>query len=105
MRHMTLIKYHTRDEISEFRLLEKIQGKWCEIGTLLGVPMNSIIGSHMTIAEKCQEVVRVWLDRGSQAYPVEWQSVINVLQDVQMRIVADDLKEALDNQTPEQLYT
>lgn len=98
MQHMTLIKYRVHNETSEFRLLERIQGKWCEIGTLLGVPMNAIIGSHMTISEKCQEVVRVWLDKGSQIYPVEWESLINVLQDVQMGTVADDLREALDNQ-------
>ena len=91
MQHMTFITCCTCDEISEFRLFEKIKCKWCEIGTL---PMSTIIiGSHMTIAEKCQEVaiVRVWLDGGSQAYPVEWQSVINVLQDVQLWMISRKL--------------
>jgi len=98
MQDIILIKYCVHNETSNFRLLEKIQGKWCEIGTLLGVPMSAVIGSHMTITEKCHEVLRVWLEKGSQEYPVEWESVIYVLQDVQMGTVADDLKEALDNQ-------
>jgi len=98
IQRITLIKYRAHNEILTFRLLEKIQGKWCEIGTLLGVPMNAIIGSHMTITEKCQEVVRVWLEMGSQEYPVEWESLIKVLRDAQMGKVADDLKNALDNQ-------
>ena len=47
--------------------------------------------------EKCQDVVRMWLDKGSAKYPVEWSSLIRVLQDVEMGTVAEDLKEALDN--------
>lgn len=98
MKHITLIKYRVHNETSQFRLLEKIQGKWFELGTLLDVPMNAIIESHKTVTEKCQEVVRVWLDKGSQEYPVEWDSLIKVLKDVQMKTVAEDLTKALENQ-------
>jgi len=48
--------------------------------------------------EKCREVVRMWLDNGSPQYPVEWASLIRVLEDVEMGTVAEDLKEALSCQ-------
>lgn len=90
------MKYRARNEEAEFRLLEKIQCKWYNIGTLLSVPVDTI-DSHKSNEEKCQEVVRMWLEKGSPEYPVEWASLIRVLQDVQMGTVAEDLKEALDN--------
>ena len=96
MQHITLMKYQIQDEETEFRLLQKIQCKWYTIGTLLNVPVNAI-DSHKSNEEKCQDVLTMWLDKGSAKYPVEWSSLIRVLQDVEMGTVAEDLKEALDN--------
>jgi len=96
MQHITLIKYQAQNGKTEFRLLQNIQCKWHTIGTLLNVPVHTI-DSHKSNEEKCQEVVRMWLERGSREYPVEWDSLIKVLNDVEMRTVAEDLREALDN--------
>ena len=37
----------------------------------------------------------MWLENGSPKYPVEWASLIRVLQDVQMETVAEELRKAL----------
>ena len=94
MPRIILIKYQVRNEEKEFRLIQMIQHKWYDIGTLLGVPMNTI-DSHKTNEEKCQDVLKKWMEKDSPEYPVEWDGLIKVLQDVQMRVVAQELKEAL----------
>ena len=97
MQHVTLIRYQVQNEKREFRLLQKIQCKWYNIGLLLNVPVDTI-DSRKTSEEKCREVVGMWLDNGSPQYPVEWASLIRVLEDVEMETVAEDLKEALSCQ-------
>ena len=96
MQHILLIKYRAQNKETEFRLLQKIQHKWCDIGTLLGVAVDTI-DDRKPNGEKCQEVVRMWLENGSPEHPVEWASLIRVLKDVEMGRVAEELREALDN--------
>ena len=96
MPHIILIKYRVRNEEKEFRLIQMIQHKWYDIGTLLGVPMNTI-DSRKTNEGKCQDVLKKWMEKGSPEYPVEWDGLIKVLQDVEMGVVAQELKEALEH--------
>ena len=99
MRHIILIKYQVHNEKKEFRLLQVIQNKWYDIGILLGVPVDTI-DSRKTNEEKCREILRMWMEMGSPEYPVEWDSLIQVLQDVQMRVVAEELRDALEHRKP-----
>ena len=97
MRHITLITYQAHDGEAEFRLLQEIQSRWYDIGLELSVPVNTI-DSRKTGEEKCRDVLRMWLENGSPQYPVKWGSLVKVLQKVQMRAVAYELRSALDNQ-------
>ena len=97
MRHITLITYQAHDGEAEFRLLQEIQSRWYDIGLELSVPVNTI-DSRKTGEEKCRDVLRMWLENGSPQYPVEWGSLVKVLQKVQMRAVAYELRSVLDNQ-------
>lgn len=98
MSHITLIKYRINNKVGKFRLVQAIQHKWESIGILLGVPEN-IFASHQTNEEKCRGVLEEWLKKGSEQYPVEWDGLIKVLEDVELREVAKDLQKALDNIT------
>jgi len=96
MRYITLIRYQKDDEEAEFRLLQEIQEKWKNIGLEL---LDSVhIESHKTNEEKCWDVLETWLKRSSDEYPVEWGSLVKVLQKVQLKEVAKQLSEALNNQ-------
>lgn len=97
MSHIILIKYQVYNEEKDFRLLQKIQHKWYVIGALLGVPVDTIDSYRSTDEEKCCDVLGMWMERGSPEYPVEWDGLIKVLQDVEMRAAARDLREALEH--------
>ena len=93
MHHIILIKYQKDGREVQFRLHDNIQSKWRQLAYLLGVPVDSIEGE-----EKCLKVMEIWLRKSSEQYPVEWGSIVKVLQDIHMGEVAEELKEALDNQ-------
>ena len=95
MRYITLIRYRKDDEEAEFRLLQEIQEKWYNIGLEL-LHSSAHIESHKD-EEKCRDVLTRWLERGSDEYPVEWGSLVKVLQKVQLKEVAKRLREALNN--------
>ena len=97
MKCITLITYQTHGREAEFRLLQEIQSKWYDIGLELNVPVNTM-ESHKTNEEKCRDVLRTWLENGAPRYPVEWDSLVKVLHKVQMRAVANELREALNYQ-------
>ena len=96
MAHIILIKYRVHNEEKALRLIQVIQHKWYDIGTLLGVPVSTI-DSRNTNREKCQDALRMWMERGSQRYPVGWGGLIKVLQDVEMGVVAEELRDALEH--------
>lgn len=96
MLHLTLIKYKINNKQKEFRLIKEIQHQWENMGTLLGVSVNRF-ASHEKPEDKCRSVLDAWLKKGSEQYPVKWDSVIKVLQDLQLNEVADVLRKALDN--------
>lgn len=98
MPHIMLIKYKLHNEKKEFRLFQVIQHKWEEIGIQLRVPMHTIDRNQME-REKCWEMLEKWLENGSEKYPLEWDGLINVLKDVELREVANDLILALENTT------
>ena len=96
MQQIILIKYQVHKEEKKFHLLKKIQGKWENIGTLLGVSLNNI-NNYETNEQKCKYVLNEWLENGSSEYPVEWDGLIKLLQDVSMKVVAEELREALEH--------
>jgi len=49
--------------------------------------------------EEClREVLQRWLDRGSvpkESYPVNWEGLINALEDTGLDVVADDMRQMI----------
>ena len=97
MHYIALIKYQKDGGEADFRLLQKIQRKWHDIGLeLLHTSVHN--ESHKTDEEKCRDVLKMWLENGSDKYPVEWGSLVKVLRNVQMNEVAEELQKVLNNQ-------
>ena len=49
------------------------------------------------LEECCYAVMRQWLDNGSPGYPVTWEGLIELLEDVDCAQVAEELKYAIDS--------
>ena len=95
-----LVKYTGNDgQVKDFRLLEKIQGHWKDIGTLMGIE-NATLESFEhkwrgNLKEQCREVLQTWLNQGSEKYPVTWSGMLEVLKDVQLKMISLELQEVL----------
>ena len=95
-----LVKYTGSDgQPKEFRLLENIQGKWKDIGTLMRIEnatLNNFEHKHRGESkEQCRDVLQTWREQGSEKYPVTWSGLLEVLKDVQLKEVSRELEEVL----------
>ena len=74
--------------------------KWEAIGRKLKVPLNfrkTLRGSNSSAEEKLEEVLNKWIE--SQSAPVTWSYFIKALKGIEMKNVAEEVKEFL--KTPE----
>ena len=93
---LILIRYQDTGKEKEFRFLRKILPKLSCAGVLLGVPVNTLAG-HLSPEDKAQEMLTRWLQRGSEDYPVEWGSLVQLLLDVELSEEAKELERALEH--------
>ena len=76
-----------------------ISPKWIEIRNILSI-LDSLLESILSqyrgdLEECCYAVLRQWLDNGSPDYPLTWEGLLELLNDVDCSQVADDLRGAL----------
>ena len=97
-----LVKYTGNDgQPKQFYLLEKIQEKWKDIGTLMKIEsatLSNFAQRHQgDLKEQCRDVLQMWLEGGSRSeeYPVTWSGLLDVLKDVQLKVISCELEEVL----------
>ena len=107
MNMIQLVKYTGSDgQVKQFRLLERIQEKWKDIGTLMEIEnatLNKFAQSHRgNLKEQCRDVLQTWLERGSisEKYPVTWSGLLEVLEDVQLTVISCEFEKVLGKYGP-----
>ena len=59
--------------------------------------LESILSQYRgDLKECCYAVLRQWLDNGSPDYPLTWEGLLELLNDVNCSQVADELRDALN---------
>ena len=91
---MVLIRYRVCGEAKEFRLIEKILPQLCFAMSLLEVPEGTL-PHDISPKKKCHEMLTQWLQRGSKNYPVQWDSLVQLLRDIELQEEAKELERAL----------
>ena len=96
-----LITWRDGSEIGKFRLINLIIGKCDKISNQFNIPRALYSGwekqKQGSQDEICHTVLQHWLDSGTGRYPITWNGLIEVLEDVQLGEVAKQLKTALLN--------
>lgn len=82
----------------KFRLVNKVSSQWREIGLLVGIDQNQLDGwwqECQACATRCwNKVMSHWLDSGCE-YPITWEGLFALLEDLGMKQVASELKMAV----------
>ena len=104
MKNLTLIKWNnSQGKQQKLRIVQTICPKWRTIGNLLDISdpvLESMLSQYRgDLEECCYAVLRQWLDNGSPGYPVTWEGLLELLDDVDCSQVAEDLRDALDLNT------
>ena len=101
-KNLMLIKYvDKRGQKKELRIKNSICYKWKEIGSLLEIESSSIIAWDMmynrNVFECIDLVLNHWFEHEPDDYPVSWDGLKKILDDVELYQVAKELDLALCN--------
>ena len=97
----------------EFHLVDKVSSKWTTFGSLLNFEQNQLDALQMDFphdtSRRWQKVMGHWIETGGRGcrYPVTWDGLCSMLEDVKCFQVAKDLKRALafaSDETSAQLH-
>ena len=99
MKNLTLMKWtDSQGKQHKLRIVQNICPRWRQIGNLLNISdslLESILSQYRgDLEECCYAVLRQWLDNGSPDYPLTWEGLLELLNDVDCSQVADQLKDA-----------
>ena len=98
MNQLQLIKYTDSEGNSRtFRLIEQIQNHCKRLGIRLGIEKATLDGfdNRPTQEEKCEMILELWMMRGDGEYEVTWAGLLQALEDIQLKGVAEHLRRAL----------
>ena len=98
MKLLHLIKYtDSEGNDKKFRFISEIQNSCRRLGTQLGISTATLDGidRHLALEDQCEKILHLWITKGEGEYGVTWAGLLQALEDVQLRRIAEHLREAL----------
>ena len=97
-KNLFLIEWRNeKGETERLRIKQKICNRWKYIGDLLEIPeavLESWNTKHKEDSLKCiDSVMSHWLQHPTDDYPVSWEGLKKLLQDVELSEVAKDIED------------
>lgn len=81
------------------RIVDEICPRWKDVGDIIGLgrsQMDAIEKKRlMDCRDCCRDVLSEWLEHGKKRYPVSWEGMCELLEDLRFNFIAQQLKEAL----------
>jgi hypothetical protein len=96
---ITVIRWkNERGKEEKFRLKSSIMHKWRDVGILV-VPRQllEVWAKEKNTKECCKAVLSYWLNHPPRNYPATWEGLYELLDDSELRQVAIELKQAVEN--------
>ena len=98
--NLTLIRWRdNQGDTKRCRVIRSIFPKWHEVGRILGMgaaELSAISLKNQKDPEPCCiDVVTKWLEDDSPRYPLTWEGVFELLDDIDEAILASELQNAL----------
>ncbi len=89
LKNLTILKWTDKDGRPQtLRLRDDISFRWRDVGNLLELGSSRIEGiairRHEDVRQCCSDVLQDWLRNGSPDYPATWESMLNLLEDIQL---------------------
>ncbi len=105
-KHLNLIKWTPESSagVKKIRIAESIASKWKEVANLIGLrgPQISNIencGSGKTPVQCLDDVLQAWEenkdDENQIDYPYNWNGLLELLNDMEYRVLATNVRKAL----------
>ncbi len=101
LKSLILLKWTDENGVMQtFRLKDMVSAQWEEFGTLLGICLNQLTVWKKEcpgdIAACWQRVMEHWITgQGSPDYPVTWEGLFTLLEDLGCQAIAQELRSAV----------
>lgn len=97
---MTLIKWKDSKGVQQrLRITQSISNKWQEIGALLSISRAQLESWSLKYQQDnikcCSAVLDYWLVSGCDEYPANWEGLLELMEDMEFKVVAAHLREAI----------
>ncbi len=105
MRNFVLLKWTDSDHKKHrIQIISELSPKWSDISDLLGFStarIQQIRQDNSGVQDRCKEVMRLWLDseEGAYHYPTTWEGLIELLEDIELSILASDIRKVVCQRT------
>ena len=102
---LTLFKWkNTQGEVQTLNIINQVASQWWNIGILLGFTMPELETLQQKAMndsiQSCRHVFSQWIDKGGHPkYPLTWNSLHELLVDIQKDSLAKQLSQALTSKT------
>jgi len=95
IKHLKLLKKKNR----RLYLIKEMASKWKDAGYQLDLSLGEIKkiekDQQGDCYECCSSVMQTWLERGSKEYPMNWDGVLELLEDLELLNLVKKLQEML----------
>ena len=100
LRTITLYKWTDENgQPKSLRILDEISSRWTEAGDLLGLNPARLKGIEeyqlRDARSCCREILKDWIQDNQGYYPVSWEGLMCLLEDMELTAVAKELENAL----------
>ncbi len=101
MSNLVLLKWtDSNNKTQRIRIITELSPKWTDISDLLGFStarIQQIELNYNRVQDRCKEVMRLWLgsEEGAYRYSTTWEGLIELLEDIELSILASDIREVV----------
>ena len=101
IQELQIYKFSVDGDVKKIRVIKKTSNDWEKLGDILGCEPSDLENIRTRRRENpescCRDVFCEWLEKGGieTNYPMNWSGVVELLEDCDHKVLAEELKEAL----------
>ena len=93
------LRWTDKGQARILKIREKISPRWEEAGDLLGLTIERLQGIRIQrlgdVGMCCRDILVDWLHENQGDYPVTWEGMVQLLEDMELSAAAQQLQNAL----------
>ena len=99
MEKLVMIKYASVNKIERLRIMREVAPLWREMGCLMGINPHHLkaieLDRKCIETDCCWDVFLVWLEKRQGSYPVTWEGLCDLFDDLELSQLSKKIRQLL----------